>query len=128
MAAPAYYQTLTDGELDSAFAACWDIGDYASANLIGEEIRSRLVTFGSFIAGIFGQSRFPLYEARTGFSQAGAAQSSTAQSARNLATTAGQVVQGAGSALKSGLFAAGGGAAVVVIVAGVLYFGVLRKK
>lgn len=112
---------LSDGQLDSVFAAYYDAGDNDSAMTVGAEIRSRLATVSGFFSGLIGGHAFPLYEARTNFSQAGAAQSSVSTSASNLAAKA-------GDAIKTGLGALGGGVTVALILAGIVYFGLLRKK
>lgn len=105
---------LTDTQLDAAFAASFDVQDFAAADFYGAEIRTRLVSVSGFLTGVFGYDLFPLYEARTGFSQSEAAQSSLAQSA-------GDTASAIGDKLKLGL----GGLAVFAIVAvGVYaYFG-----
>lgn len=111
--------TLTDAELDAAFAAAYDLHDQNATVYYSTEIVNRLASLYSFAAGLLGQDRFPLYEARVNFSQSQAAQSSVKDSAGNIA-----------SAAKTGLFALGGGAVVGLAVVGVAawwwYFG--RRK
>ncbi len=95
-AAPAApVATMTDAQLDAEFELA-----FASNNLTRRvecvgEIGNRLMTISSFISGLFGGSKFPNYERRTQFSQSGAARSSVAASAGNLAQGAGQILSGA---------------------------------
>lgn len=84
---------LTDAQLDQAFAACWDVRDYAAADVYGGEIRNRLVSPTSFIGGLFGSHRFPLFEARIEFSQSGAAQGSLVDSAGNVVTAVDEAIK-----------------------------------
>ena len=110
---------LSDSQLDAAYAAYYDAGDLTSANIYAQVILTRLQSFGSFLEGALGVTRFPLFDARQaatpgGFQQAQAAQSSISTSAGNLASAA-------GNAIKSGLSAFGTGTvlglAIVAIVA-----------
>lgn len=78
---------LSDPAIDAAFAASFDVQDHAAALVYGDEIRARLLSVWSFVSGVTGAQRFPLYEARLGFSQSDAAQSSLADSAANVAET-----------------------------------------
>jgi hypothetical protein len=105
---------LTDPQLDAAFAASFDVQDHIAAQYYGDEVRNRLVSVWSFIQGVAGGNRFPLYEARLGFSQSDAAQSSLVDSASNVA-------ENIADNLKIGL----GGLAIFALVAvGVYaYFG-----
>lgn len=80
---------LTDAELDAAFAASFDVGDYAAADVYGAYIRERLASFGGAITGLFGGESFPLYGARLNYSQVDAARSSVSDSAGNVASTLG---------------------------------------
>lgn len=109
-------ELLSDADLDAAFAASYDLHDQVSTAYYAAEISNRLQSVWSFVSGAFGSNRFPLYAARTGFSQSQAAQSSVADSAQNVASAA-------GSAVKTGLGALGMGAGLALIVGGLLLYG-----
>lgn len=72
-------EILDDVNLDKAFAVSFDARDFVTANWYGGEIRNRLDSVGAFIGGIFGQHRFPLFEARSNFSQETAAKESVTE-------------------------------------------------
>jgi len=99
---PADAAALDDASLDTAYAAAFDSNDVSTASLLENEIITRLQSVGSFLEGIVGYSRFPLYSARGHFNQTGAAQSSVATAAANVGTAAvngvGAVVGGITSA------------------------------
>lgn len=118
---------ITDENLDAAFAACYDGQAWNEAMYYGQEIRRRLTTFGAFLGGLVGFSRFPKYDDRMsknpGFvSQIAAAQGSTAQAVADLPQNVGNAAAAvanaagntAGSALK-GFFSGLGGGAVLVL-------------
>lgn len=77
-------QDLTDTELDTAYAACWDVKGYDAAHYYQTEIIVRLASPLSFFGGLLGVERFPKYAARSGFDQTAAARESTADSVSNV--------------------------------------------
>lgn len=107
--------------MDTAYAISYDQHDQAAYMFYGAEISAKLQSVFSFAAGLFGSSRFPKYEARTGFSQSGAAQSSVSSSAVDLAKSAADTARGA-------LSAVGGGMVVMLLAAGVVAYIMMRKK
>lgn len=88
--------SLSDSQLDAAYAASYDLGDGPSTAAYGVEIVDRLASGLSFLEGAFGVTRFPLYTARKGFNQVDTAQSSIVQSANNVASTVGHWTLGIG--------------------------------
>ena len=96
------YTNLTDADLDAAYAAVYDTqaqtGDSATLYGLGGEIITRLATgvsgVWSYLSGVFGNNRFPLYTARTGFSQSSAARTATSASVQQVSTTAVNAVSG----------------------------------
>lgn len=97
MIAAAELQALSDSDLDTAYAAYFDVKDTATYTQLGSEIVNRLTSVFSFVQGVFGGTRFPLWEARQAyFKQTVAAQSSVANSAANVAGTAKDYMLGIG--------------------------------
>lgn len=78
---------MTDAELDRAYADAIERKDYAAADMYAAQIVDRLASPLSFIGGLFGAERFPLYSAQVNFSQASAARESTAKAAGDVAST-----------------------------------------
>jgi hypothetical protein len=115
------FQNLSDAELDIAYAAAFDANNGASVNSYAQEILTRLQTVGSFIEGVFGYTRFPLYNARGAFHQAQIAQSAMKESAVTLATDAAGAAQ---SAIWRGLQIL----APVLVIGGVVFFYVYVKR
>jgi len=85
---------VADSDLDAAYAASYDARDYASSQYYGAEIVKRESSVYSFLTGVSYWPRFPKYEARTGVSFAGMAQSSvsTAASPTAVATAVGATI------------------------------------
>ena len=107
---------LTDPQLDTAFAACWDNRDYVAAQFYATEIVERLISPLSFLGGLMGYERFPLYDARAKFDQVIAARDSVTNSAENLAADAADLMT---FGVK--------GAIIFVLVAVAVYAYVARK-
>lgn len=105
---------LSDTNLDNAFAASFDARSIDVAEYYGREIRERLTTVTGFIGGLFGQHRFPKYEARLNYSQSEAAQSSVADAAS-------AAVNSVGNTLKTG-----GLTLALVALAGVAIYAALK--
>jgi hypothetical protein len=79
---------LSDPQLDAAFASCWDNRDFTAAQFYAAEIVNRLISPLSFLGGLVGYERFPLYDARAKFDQVGEARDSVTNSAEKLAANA----------------------------------------
>jgi len=77
---------LSDAALDAAFSASYKLGDVATAQRYTEEIINRLANPFSFIGGLFGQQRFPLYEEVSTFNQSDGARESVADNALDVST------------------------------------------
>lgn len=122
------YAGLTDSQLDAAYAAYYDAHDQQDAGVLADEIIQRQASVMSFMEGLVGVERFPLYTARTqavtGFSQVGTAQTAVAQSASHVATS---IKNGATNLI--GKFGLGAGVIVgVAVLAGAWYFFMRAKK
>lgn len=91
---------LSNSELDAAYAAYFNAGDVKNAVPYAVEIIERQATAGSFVFNLFGQSKFPLFDAiqaaRGGFVGTDAAQTAVKQSAARVGQ---QVITGAKWAL-----------------------------
>ena len=107
---------VTDSQLDSMYANNFDAG-YADTNIIGFEIVDRLSNVSSFIQGLIGVNRFPLYNARGRFKQSDTAQTSVKDSAKNVADTI------AGFSL--GVFGPVAAAGIVILI---IYFVIMKRK
>ena len=75
---------LSDGDLDAGYAAAFDAGNAAEANVYSQEILGRLQNVTSFVMGSLGFVRFPLYNARGTFKQVDVAQSAVTQSTQKI--------------------------------------------
>lgn len=116
------FESLSDAELDAAYDAYAKAGPagQAGAAALADEIGIRLASVTGFIGGLFGGSRFPLYEARTRYTQAGAARSSVADNAANVGTT---ITKGIGAGLGNIL----GPILPVLVVAAFIVYTVKKK-
>ena len=75
---------LSDSELDKYFAASFD-AKKSDVYTLQAEILDRLATVRSFITGVFGSVRFPLYDARGNFKQVDTAQTALKDNAAQVA-------------------------------------------
>ena len=75
---------LSDAELDAAYAAAFDARIYRDAQLYSVEIVDRLASIRSFVTGLFGSTRFPLFDARGQFQQVAAARDAVNIAAQNI--------------------------------------------
>lgn len=76
-----------NADLDAAYEAAMQARDFAAAKQYADEIVSRLADPGSFLYGLIVGDEFPLYQARTGFDQSAASQSSIQERAAEVGTT-----------------------------------------
>lgn len=107
---------LADNVLDGAYAASWDNRDFSTATHYEVEIITRLMSPWSFVGGLFGAERFPLYAARSNFSQERAAKESAKTATDN-------VVMKATSFVKIGSFGV-----VTALAVGVVFYLFLKEK
>lgn len=112
-----YMATLSDADLDMVWYANVQAGQTQTAALAAQIIVDRLSSVGGFFQNLVGVTRFPQYEAATKFS--GAAASSVATSAGNVATTIKETAQQVAGFTASTLVL------LVIAVGGVIY---LTKK
>lgn len=88
----ADYSAMSDAQLDAAYKALRDANNSAEYTKAALEIGTRLEGVSSFLSGIAGITRFPLYQSYKGnFNQVDAAQSAIADSAGNVAHQIGTI-------------------------------------
>ena len=76
---------LSDSDIDQAYAALYDNKDVVGYSVLAQEILDRLSNPWSFIRGVFGSTRFPLYDARGNFHQVEVAQSAVVDNTKKVA-------------------------------------------
>jgi len=126
------YPELSNSQLDSAYAASYNSGDAATAQLYAFAIEDRQQSVMSFISNSIGDSPFPLFDAiqaqggtPTEVSNAQSAITNTVSSeatavAATAKTAASDVASGIGTGLK--IFAGGAGAVLgIALIIGALW-------
>lgn len=116
MISAADIAAMSDADLDTAYAAYFDVHDMVTYSQLATEIGHRLTGVFSFLEGAVGVNRFPLYDARQNyFNQAIVAQGAIVSSAANVASTVKNYALGIG---------------VPLLVAGmiVFYFVYVKRK
>lgn len=125
MITPQAAAQMGNADLDAAYAASFDnyaalvkvpgvtrqtlVGVAEDTAVLEMEILSRLGHFGAFFTGLFGSTKFPLYDARGRFHQVEVAQTAVKDSALNLASST-------GSTLKPWLIGAGILALILIVI------------